>query len=204
MQLIDVQDRLQGKTVLLVSAGRTTIDYSELASKYDTVFLLNRALKLCELFVNHTQQVFFVSVHPEIFGSDPLITLPHVTTCFPAFGKVYCPPEVVESGIWFDVEDAHVYDPESFRASVNDVQQTLELNRLCAICNSAHVTLHLIYTLGCRELHVVGAHEYRGVAVDGYDPRLWNEPSDTCAEGYIKAFRDWVGLFEWNVTYLGD
>lgn len=204
MRLIDFRGAFEGQTVLLISSGRTTINYESLVSQYDNVVLINRAIRIGNLFNLPNHKVFFVSVHPEVFGGDPTLALPNVTACFPMHGKRSCSPKVIESGIWFTVQDKYVYEPESFRDAVRDVTETFAQNRLCAICNSAHVTLHLIYTLGCRDLHVVGAHEYKGVATAGYDPRLWQEPNEAPAEGYIKAFRDWAGLFDWNVTYLGE
>lgn len=220
MRLQDYAGSLSDSPTLIVAAGPTTLDYADLRH-YRHVVLVNLALRAAPLFSQ--SQIFFATVHLNVFRDFAEFTLPNIVGAFfeesdSGVGDsrdVPQPwPDWASRAIWYKPDLtpnfwAAKYD--EFRERVRDVPRAINRNELCGTWNSSHFALHLAYVLGAREVHTVGCGGPHGRSPEGYDRRLCKTEIESAALDngktldpglYIRAFWGWASMFDWRITQL--
>lgn len=205
MSFSQFAELLDGELVTIVGCGKTTVEYRD-AITTKCVVLVNYALNLAPLFPE--QRLYHVSLHAELFHDHPLLQLPNVTPIVGQWGKDALPAAVANKAIFFGTRQFADLDSPELRETARDRELCVREGVLCHAANSSHCAIHVTWLLGCRDLRIVGATEYRGLATPGYDERLGivvNEGTAmTPAHWYISSFRQFVALLDWrSVCTLG-
>lgn len=174
--LTHYRDVFVGKTVTLIGAAKTTVDFEQYAKEgTDSIVIVNWALGSAHHFQEPRHDLYFMTWHMEIFGERPEILQPNLK-CFvyPAVASLL-PPEKHTNAIVFEAvnhpdyaEWKNAMDHDQF---IRNPDLIVATNQLHSSANSTLLALHFLYMAGCRKVNCIGMHDINDVQDENYDAR---------------------------------
>ena len=211
-KLNTVRNRFKGKTLALIGAAPSTVDYDLLAEfGPDICVFVNWSIKIAPKFTRPQHELYFVTWHPEIFGlrEDIDLDLSNLQMLLYPFHSHMVQPEILDRAIEHrptNIRPWEAYEHMLNAYALNEQgMDWIDLHEeLISHCNSTLIALMFLWYGGCRDIKCYGMHDIGGVPAFEYDPRLGADTEHIHSPAYMRDPEEFCRIMGVTYEYIGN